>query len=90
MPILGQAQGLECGERIDAQVFVQGVTKVQMVKAQNVGALTLLETLTLGTIHILPKQRWWVGGVSQMLTFAYIVGGWVKANAYVSKITLEN
>ena len=61
MPILGQAQGLECGERIDAQVFVQGVTKVQMVKAQNVGALTLLETLTLGTIHILPKQRGWVG-----------------------------
>ena len=39
----------------------------------------------LGTIHILRKQRGWVGGVGQMLTFAYIVGGWVKANAYASK-----
>ena len=27
-----------------------------------------------------------MGGVGQMLTFAYMVGGWVKANAYVSKI----
>ena len=27
-----------------------------------------------------------VGGVCQMLTFAYKVGGWVIANAYVSKI----
>ena len=40
----------------------------------------------LGTIHILRKQRGWVGGVCKMLTFAYMVGGWVKANAYVSKI----
>ena len=40
----------------------------------------------LGTIQILRKQRGWVGGVGQMLTFAYMVGGWVKANAYVSKI----
>ena len=27
-----------------------------------------------------------MGGVGQILTFAYMVGGWVKANAYVSKI----
>ena len=27
-----------------------------------------------------------MGGIGQMLTFAYMVGGWVKANAYVSKI----
>ena len=27
-----------------------------------------------------------MGGVCKMLTFAYMVGGWVKANAYVSKI----
>ena len=40
----------------------------------------------LGTIHILRKQRGWVGGLGKMLTFAYIVGGWVKAIAYVSKI----
>ena len=26
-----------------------------------------------------------MGGVSKMLTFAYIVGGLVKANAYISK-----
>ena len=43
-------------------------------------------SVCLGTIHILRKQRGWVGGVGQMLTFAYMVGGWVKANAYVSKI----
>ena len=29
----------------------------------------------------------WVGGLCQMLTFAYSVGGWVIANAYVSKIS---
>ena len=29
----------------------------------------------------------WVGGLCQMLTFAYNVGGWVIANAYVSKIS---
>ena len=40
----------------------------------------------LGTIHILRKQRRWVGGVGKMLTFAYMVGGWFMANAYVSKI----
>ena len=40
----------------------------------------------LGTIHILRKQRGWMGGVSQMLTFAYFMGGWIKANAYVSKV----
>ena len=40
----------------------------------------------LGTIQILRKQRGWVGGVGQMLTFAYMVGGWIKANAYVRKI----
>ena len=40
----------------------------------------------LGTIHILRKQRGWLGGVDQMLTIAHMVGGWVKANAYVSKI----
>ena len=28
-----------------------------------------------------------MGGVGKILTFAYIVGGWVKANAYVSKKT---
>ena len=39
-----------------------------------------------GTIHILRKQRGWVGGEGQMLTFAYMLGGWVKANAYESKI----
>ena len=39
-----------------------------------------------GSIHISPKQRDWVGGVGKMPTFAYMVGGWVKANAYVSKI----
>ena len=38
-----------------------------------------------GTIHILRKQRGCVGGVGKMLTFAYIVGGWVDANGYVSK-----
>ena len=27
-----------------------------------------------------------MGWVGKMLTFAYMVGGWVKANAYVSKI----
>ena len=27
----------------------------------------------------------WVGGIGQVLTFAYMLGGWVKANAYVSK-----
>ena len=41
----------------------------------------------LRNIHILRKQRGLVGGVGHMLTFAYMVGGWVKANAYVSKIT---
>ena len=40
----------------------------------------------LGTILSLCKQREWVGAVGQMLTFAYMVGGWVKANAYISKI----
>ena len=39
----------------------------------------------LGTVQILRKQRGWVGGVGQMLTFAYKVGGWVVANAYISK-----
>ena len=29
----------------------------------------------------------WVGGLCQMLTFAYKMGGWVIANAYVSKIS---
>ena len=28
-----------------------------------------------------------MGGLCQMLTFAYNVGGWVIANAYVSKIS---
>ena len=27
-----------------------------------------------------------MGGVGKMLTFSYMVGRWVKANAYVSKI----
>ena len=27
-----------------------------------------------------------MGGVGNLLTFAYMVGGWVKANTYVSKI----
>ena len=38
-----------------------------------------------GTVHILRKQRYWVGGSCKMLMFAYIVGGWVLANAYISK-----
>ena len=42
--------------------------------------------VTLGTIHISRKQKEWVGGVGQMLTFAYIVGGWAKAKAYISKL----
>ena len=42
--------------------------------------------MTKGTIHILRKQAGWVGGLCQMLTFADIVGGWVCANAYISKI----
>ena len=42
-----------------------------------------IKKVYLGTIHILRKQREWVGGVGKMLTFAYIVGGWVEANAYV-------
>ena len=37
-----------------------------------------------GTVQILRKQARWVGGVDQMLTFSYKVGGWVIANAYVS------
>ena len=41
----------------------------------------------LGTNHKLRKQVDWVGGLSQMLTFSYKVGGWVKANAYISKMT---
>ena len=41
---------------------------------------------SLGTIHLLRKWRGWMGGVDQMLTFAYMVGGWIKANAYVRKI----
>ena len=36
-------------------------------------------------IYYVSIEGGWVGGVGQMLTFAYIVGGWVKANAYVSK-----
>ena len=49
-----------------------------------------LKSHHLGTIHILHKQRGWVDGVSKMLTFAYMVVGWVKANAYVSiKLTIE-
>ena len=39
----------------------------------------------LGTIHLLCKQTEWVGGLCQLLTFAYKVGGWVIDNAYVSK-----
>ena len=27
-----------------------------------------------------------MGGVDKMLTFAYMVGGWVKAHAYISNI----
>ena len=27
-----------------------------------------------------------MGGVGKLVTFAYMVGGWVKANAYISKI----
>ena len=42
---------------------------------------------SLGTIQILRKQMEWVGGLCQMLTFAYNLGGWVIANAYVSKIS---
>ena len=45
-----------------------------------------LTLIWLGTIHILRKQKGWVGGVGKMLTFAYMVGGWVEVNAYVSKI----
>ena len=41
--------------------------------------------IRLGTIQILRKQMGWVGGLGQMLTFAYMLGGWVIANAYVSK-----
>ena len=44
------------------------------------------QTFPFGTIHILRKQRGWVCGVCKMLTFAYMVVGWVKANTYVSKI----
>ena len=41
----------------------------------------------LGTIQILRKQIGWVGWFGQMLTFADKVGGWVIANAYLSKIS---
>ena len=34
----------------------------------------------VGTVHILRKQAGWVGGVDQMLTFSYKVGGWIIAN----------
>ena len=40
----------------------------------------------LGTFHILHKQTGWVGGLGQLLTFAYKVGRWVKDNDYVSKL----
>ena len=46
-----------------------------------IGASTFLP---LGTIHILRKEREWVGEVGQMLTFTYMVGEWV--HAYVTKI----
>ena len=46
--------------------------------------------LDKGTIQILRKQLGWVGGSWQMLTFAYKVGGWVVANAYVSKMEKVN
>ena len=49
--------------------------------------LDLQRRIYLGTIQILRKQRGWVGGLCQMLTFADKVGGWVTANAYVSKIS---
>ena len=34
-------------------------------------------------IYYISKEGGWV---DQMLTFAYVVVGWVKTNAYVSKI----
>ena len=34
-----------------------------------------------GLVHILRKQIGWMGGVGKMPTFAYMVGGWGKANA---------
>ena len=43
------------------------------------------EDILLGTIHILRKQTGWVGGLGQLLTFTYKVGGWVVDNTYVSK-----
>ena len=44
-----------------------------------------LANVRLGTIHLLRKQTGWVGGIGQLLTYAYEVGGWVKDHAYVSK-----
>ena len=55
---------------------------------QNLVSITYIFLFDLlGTIQILRKQMGWVGGLCQMLTFAYNVGGWVIANAYVSKIS---
>ena len=44
----------------------------------------------LGTVHKLCKQRYWVGGLNIMIMFAYIVGGWVQANAYISKTCMKS
>ena len=45
-----------------------------------------LANVPLGTIHLLRKQTGWVGGIGQLLTYAYEVGGWVKDHAYVKQI----
>ena len=57
------------------------VTANQIIIHKDIGTVSFF-----WTIHIICKKRGWVGGVSQMLTFAYMVGGWVMANAYISKI----
>ena len=37
----------------------------------------VVRRFALGTIHILRKQRGWVGGIGKMLTFAYMVDGFL-------------
>ena len=61
-------------------------TIVEMVNANQIIIHKDIGTVSFfWTIHILCRQRGWVDGVGQMLTFAYMVDGWVKANAYASK-----
>ena len=67
------------------QLQVVGYQKTQLlarlIQPQRTDQITPLWRI-LGTIHILRKQRGWVGEVGQMLTFSYMMGGWLKANAY--------